>query len=156
MRKKGLVACAHCRDPTPVGNERKRASTRTHGMGRVLLSLLRGASGHVSAVLHVVRDDGGESVQDVLHGVLGAAAANFVAAGSSGATSEPPGALFYLVKYFTKDSCKINSALSVLREARQTLETHGSRAEDQGPSQGPEAGAHPDRPVRARVARAAW
>ena len=50
-----------------------------------------------------------------------------------GAGQAAAGALFYLVKYFTKDSCKINSALSVLREARQTLETHGSRAEDQGP-----------------------
>ena len=58
---------------------------------------------------------------------------------AEGALACAGAALFYLVKYFTKDSVKINSALSVLREARLTLDTHGLH---DGLRHGPRLGIH--------------
>ena len=61
-----------------------------------------------------------------------------IASDQLGAGQAAAGALFYLVKYFTKDLVKINPALSVLRDARQTIETHGSRAKDESQADGTE------------------
>ena len=59
-------------------------TAQTHDkMALVVLNLLLDVSGGVSAKLHVVRDDGGESVQAVLDGVLGVAdAAGLLASGT--------------------------------------------------------------------------
>ena len=57
-------------------------------MDRVLLTLLSDDDGVVRAKLHVVQDDGGESVQAVYTGVLGAhAAAALLATGTSSGTT---------------------------------------------------------------------
>ena len=66
---------------------------QTHApMDRVVLNLFTDASGLVRAVVHAVRDNGGDSVQAVLDGVLGDGAPNAVDAASTGAFTELPDA----------------------------------------------------------------
>ena len=55
-----------------------------------MLNLFTDASGLVRAVVHAVHDNGGDSVQSVLDGVLGDGAPNAVDAASTGASTEPP------------------------------------------------------------------
>ena len=51
-----------------------------------------------------------------------------------GAGGAAAGALFYLVKYFTKENVRLSHALPLLLDARKHLETFGSQSNDKSPA----------------------